>query len=321
MLKGAGNQSGSLSQLDREALAWVELTIYGKPTADESAALERWRDQSPAHQKAYTLAVRLRKTVGVFPTGSTDHYRATLLNRPSSRRAILGGAASLAVVAYGLSRPPLGLWPSLAELGSDYRTGVGEQRKIALAGGVTVDMNTRTSLSLRNNADGPGVELIDGEVAIAAQLLPSHQFHVIAGSGRVVATAASLDVRNDDGAVRVTCLEGNAEILHANGRAQIGQHQQISYTDAGLIAPALVNSDTVAAWRQGVLIFHKARLGEVVAEINRYRPGRIVLMNRDLAELRFSGGVRIDRIGDIVSQIQRAANASATSVGGIVFLS
>ena len=44
-------------------------------------------------------------------------------------------------------RPPLDLWPSLADLASDYRTGTGERRNVDI-GGVSVELNTRSSLNV-----------------------------------------------------------------------------------------------------------------------------------------------------------------------------
>ncbi|WZB71262.1 FecR family protein [Achromobacter xylosoxidans] len=64
----------------------------------------------------------------------------------------------MAVVA-----PPFGLWPSWRELGADYRTAKGEQRRVVLPGAAVLDLNTRTSIALR----AAGVELISGEAAIS----------------------------------------------------------------------------------------------------------------------------------------------------------
>ena len=42
--------------------------------------------------------------------------------------------------------PPFGLWPSWRELGADYRTAKGEQRRVVLPGTAVLDLNTRTSV-------------------------------------------------------------------------------------------------------------------------------------------------------------------------------
>src|SRR5262249_58154354 len=86
------------------------------------------------------------------------------------RRAFMGGAiAASAAAAYVAIRPPLELWPSLSELAADYRTAPGEQRSIVLAGGASVELNTRTSIVLRPSTEATErIELISGETAVAA---------------------------------------------------------------------------------------------------------------------------------------------------------
>ena len=85
----------------------------------------------------------------------------------------------MAVVA-----PPFGLWPSWRELGADYRTAKGEQRRVVLPGTAVLDLNTRTSVALR----AAGVELISGEAAIS--LAGASSPFTVAAGGRVMARDA-----------------------------------------------------------------------------------------------------------------------------------
>ena len=50
-----------------------------------------------------------------------------------------------------------------------------------------------------------------------------------------------------------------------------------------------VDSEAQLAWRQGWLNYYKASLAEVVQDLGRYYPGRIVLLNDQLAARRVSG--------------------------------
>ena len=65
----------------------------------------------------------------------------------------------------------------------------------------------------------------------------------------------------------------------------------------------------------------KCTLTEAIAEINRYRPGRIILTNAALGARIFNARFRIENIDGVVGQIQQVFGASATSLpGGIVLL-
>src|SRR3546814_8803305 len=83
------------------------------------------------------------------------------------RRAVLAGGSVLGAViaAFGIVRPPLSLWPSLAELMADHRTGPGERSAFAPVAGVDVEMNSRTSVSLIDG--GRGITLIGGETFVS----------------------------------------------------------------------------------------------------------------------------------------------------------
>jgi len=56
--------------------------------------------------------------------------------------------------------------------------------------------------------------------------------------------------------------------------------------------------------------------------VNRYRPGRIILANRALAERKVVAGFRLDRIDDAVKDLTRSLGVQTRSLpGGIVLLS
>jgi transmembrane sensor len=103
-----------------------------------------------------------------------------------------------------------------------------------------------------------------------------------------------LDVRNTHGQVRVTCLQGSARIEHPQGRLQLQAGQQTRYDErlSGVVAEAVASE--VSAWTEGMLVFRRAPLREVVEEINRYRRGKVLLGESALARAPVSGRFRID---------------------------
>jgi transmembrane sensor len=70
-----------------------------------------------------------------------------------------------------------------------------------------------------------------------------------------------------------------------------------------------------------VLIFRGELLSRAVEEINRYRPGRIIVVDASLGGKRIDASFRLDRIEDVVPQIQHVFNARVTRLpGGLVLL-
>jgi transmembrane sensor len=311
------DETGQAMSLRQEGMQWLALMISGRATDEDLAEMERWKHQSPAHGEALATAIRMRQLVAAQDKFSGQ---PPFLYRPATRRLALGGAVAAAAV-YSAARPPLALWPSLSELGADYRTGIGEQRQIALARGVSVAMNTRTSLSLRPNPGRPGIELVTGEIAMTTQLPKAAIFTVYAGKAQITASDANFDLRNDDGRVRVSCLEGRLAIRAGNVLRELGPSEQLQFAGNAIGEAVRVDPVVLTAWRHGLLIFHDASLSNIVAEINRYRAGKIVVMNAALASRRFNGQFKIAHIDNAVAELTHLSNASTSILpGGIVLL-
>ncbi|WP_146012593.1 FecR family protein, partial [Janthinobacterium sp. AD80] len=244
--------------------------------------------------------------------GVANAYVELFRNVPFSAARL---AASVAVLAL---RPPLGAWPSLQELRADYRTGTGEQRQLALSRQMTVQMNTQTRINV--NAQ-ESVELLAGEAEILASGA-RQPVSVQAGAGRLLAQSARFNVRHTDDAVCVTCLAGAVDVLWQQRRLTLDAGQQLVYDAQGMQAATRAAENEVSAWRTGALSFVGKPLADVVAEINRYRPGKVLLRNpelgRRLVRMRFS----IAQTDGALAMIRDLYGAQMTSLpGGIVLLS
>lgn len=64
--------------------------------------------------------------------------------------------------------------------------------------------------------------------------------------------------------------------------------QQVAYAD-GVAALHAVDSESRLAWRDGWLNYYKAPLADVVKDLGRYYPGRILLLNEEMGAKRVSG--------------------------------
>ena len=248
--------------------------------------------------------------------------RSSARLRRLSRRMVLGGAIAAAGAGYAIIRPPLGLWPSLQELSADYRTAKGEQRKVAVAPDVSLELNTQTSVALRSAQSETEVELISGEASIEAARAASNPFILLAANGRISATRAAFNVRCLDGVVTATCLTGAIDVARDGKTARLQKAEQISYSPAGLQASVPVDPAQIIAWQAGLLIFRDRPLTNVVDEVNRYRSGKIIVTNENLRRRIVNGTFRIDKLEDFVAQVQQLFGAQVRYLpGGVVLLS
>lgn len=313
--------------LRREAKDWVVHIATGAVTREELQAFARWRAQSPAHAEAYARAAGLWKALN-NPLADAERVRCQNVGaqplsftRRVGRRALLGGAVAASAAAAGIAfvNPPFDLWPSLDEFTAQYRTGIGQLQRIALGDEASVELNTRTSVNLKPSPNANDVELISGETALAAKRKP---ITVLAMEGRTSAAEAQFTVRCEGAAVHVTCLTGAVSVLYRGNTATIVPRQQVTYgSGRGLGAVRSIDPEVVAGWRDGVLVFDNERLSQVVEEVNRYRPGRIFLVNAALGDRLVTGRFKIARLDAVLTQFQAVFDAKVTSLpGGFVLL-
>ncbi len=315
--------------LKGEARSWLRRLMSGAATEADIAALKKWRSESPLHAKAFAEMALLWNVLGDATAAAIAAnpalVRSEAVGVPArfSRRALIGGGAALAASfsAWAIVRPPFGLWPSFSELEADYRTRTGESRRIEVARTVAVEMNTQTSIDLRSSlGQSDSIELLTGEVTIAKQADPARPFAVLAGNGRVETRAGSFDIRRDGGSVCVTCLGGEVFVQHPSGKASLRERQQVAYDGRGFGQVVGIDVDIVTAWQRGLLIFRDVPLARVIDEVNRYRPGKIILIDVQLGRRKVVADFRLDNLDDVVEFVTRVMNVPARSLPGRIVL-
>lgn len=324
MSEGHYEDSGSAKPLDLEAHDWVRRIASKQATAVDASQLQQWRERSPAHENAFREAKQLWRTFGTAAAELRADEAWAIKQRRTlpmpSRRMVLGGALAASVAGVAVVRPSLGLWPSLFELEADFRTGTGEQREIKLADAASVQMNTRTSLSMRGPDDARMVELVAGEAAfrVSPEAKP---FHVLAADGRTRSAGGRFDVRIDGGSVCVTCYSDKVEVSHGARSVGLGQGQRVVYDGGGVGEVTMIDTVVASAWHDGLILCRNRPLSEFLTELNRYRSGRILLVSSSIGELSVSGRFSTANPDQALLQIQKAFGVRVRSLpGGLVLV-
>jgi transmembrane sensor len=332
----------SASVAKAEARAWLVRLRSGAATPDDLRAYRLWCVEHPEHAEGAqaisdvwsslnAAATEMDTEAPAFTRAWTGHEGATRPLRPG-RRAFAGFALAAGASWLAL-RPPLGLWPSLgdyvADYAADYRTATGEQRSVELSRRMTVEMNTQTRIDvLPVQTAQHGIDLLAGEAEIVARAPSagvtgsSSPVLVVAGRGRMRADVARFDVRRTGGDVCVTCVSGSIAFEHPQRRLMLGAAQQLVYNDREVRAVSTADPRAVTAWRRGVLVFNGVPLAQVVDEINRYRPGKLILRNADLGDGRVQAQFSITRLDGAIDMIGKLYGANVRKLpGNIVVLS
>ena len=247
-----------ISDLSDDALDWQMLLHSGNARASDRARYRRWCQLSPAHAEAAREAEALWRDLGHTPTAQVHEPTPA---RRSKRQWATGIAASLVLLVAGYSG-----WQQLPLWLADYHTGIGEQQSITLADGSRVVLNSASAFDVAFTASERRVTLQAGE-ALFETVDDPRPFVVETAAEPVQGSAATFSVRRD------------GHVVLAKGAAQSGGHSLAIAADAG----------AQTAWQRGKLIFNGKPLGQVLAELERYQHGRILLSDPKLSALEVSG--------------------------------
>lgn len=287
------------------AVEWL-VTLQGHDADDATrAAWRRWLDQHPDHGRAWAhieaVNARLR---GVASPLASVVARAALTppQSPARRRAVrtlavlfaAGGAAWMT-----RESTPLQTWLA------DAHTAVGEQRRMTLDDGTRIQLNTDTVIDIAFSASERRVVLKRGEIEIQT----AHDTAAVPRPFVVATQAATLRplgthfvVRSLPDAGWIGVTEGAVAVRPAGAPATervIGAGQSARFSAARVDAP-LPLADAATAWTDGMLVAADMRLDTFLAEVDRYRPGRL-RCDPAVAGLRVSGTFPVadtDRILD-----------------------
>jgi len=174
---------------------------------------------------------------------------------------------------------------------ADEATGIGETRMVALADGSRVAMDAATSFDIAFTDGERRIRVRGGQVYVEVAPDAARPFIVAAGKGEVRALGTAFNVRTDDDATDVSVTEHKVRVTYAEGASvDVGEGEGVFYgAEAGLGVPRKVDAESATAWRRGEIAFDNRPLGDVAAEMRRYRRGAVVFTDDELKTLPVTG--------------------------------
>ena len=323
--------------MEQAALEWIVRCERG---LDEEATreLERWLQAEPRHRE---LFAEFGGTWAVMGRAAEQHERAPagrttgqVLDFPvappaAARRRLsriwLPLAAAAAIAIGGTA------WWGAAHDGTAIATAVGDMRRLELSDGSTVELNTNSAIVTTFTRAERRVRLEKGEAYFEVAKDEQRPFLVEAAGVGVRAIGTAFNVRLRSESVEVLVTEGKVRVGAERARAADGTQQPSpgpsSSTDAIVgagervvvtVAPRAgsepgrldvvpvqaVEVQRLLAWHGRRLEFSDTPLAEMAAEFNRYNRHQLVIVDENLAAMRFGGSFRPDDRAGFVRMLQ-----------------
>ena len=270
------------------AIAWQLSLDAGDGGLVAREAFSQWLASDEEHARAWRQLGLLDQRVSV----ASGPARAALLqSREGIRRRVrkLGsGLASIALVC-GLALLAGERYVPIHYLLADQRTATGEQRTLTLADGTRINLNTHSAIDVRFDEQRRLIVLQEGEILVETGHNDARPFYVQTRDGSLRALGTRFIVKREADATRLSVLQSavgaQPEALAQEQIFKAGE--QVLMHSKGL-GPLLAVTPGTDAWTRGMLVVDNARLGDVVAELGRYRSGYLGVDKR-VADLRITG--------------------------------
>ena len=283
---------------EQAALDWLSL-LHDQPSSGDQATFSRWLRADPAHVEAYAQAQVLWELSEVPARKLADEDALALqayLNKMNiakrSRAVRWSGALAMAACLLVMVSMGAGWQPSrwVDDFGADYVTAPGEVRTVILADQSRVTLDADSAIAVDFSHGERHIQLRRG-AGFFSVTHTGQPFVVEAGSGEARVLGTQFEVRLQPAGAQVTVLSGRVGVTPSRqGQQQVltaGQH--VAYADGVADALHTVDSESRLAWRDGWLNYYKAPLADVVKDLSRYYPGRILLLNDEMAAKRVRG--------------------------------
>ncbi|MDD2052059.1 DUF4880 domain-containing protein [Pseudomonas putida] len=290
-----------------QAIGWLVRLRFDRPDPATVQAFEHWLGQRPEHARAWQRVATLgAEFSGLPPTLTRQTLEGT--QRQISRREglkLLGlglGASSLAWL--GREHLP---WPATF---ADYHTAVGEQRRVVLADGSQLQLNTDTAVDF--NPQQRELRLRQGEILVEtgadSQAPPARPFWSRTRDGYVQAQRSRFLLRERVHGTLLAVQHGSVTVFAEHDQQTpvrtLGAGEQWLFTANGPLPLANEGFDPWS-WSAGVLSARQMRLGAFIDELARYRRG-VLRYSPAVADLRVSGTYQLADTDEVLALLAQA---------------
>jgi transmembrane sensor len=304
-----------------QAAEWFAVFRSGKIEDDERRRWQAWLASDASHRSAWARVEAISQGVSFAkeaPEAADSALHAA--HQLRTRRKFIKTLVLTAVTSglgWQVARQET-FQATLAGLGASHRTSVGESRKVVLADGTQLWLNTDTVLDQRY-ADGQRLLILhQGEILVETHpdtQQPPRPFIVRSRHGSMRALGTRFEVRQFDGHTQLGVSQGRVEITPADATfapriIDAGQETQFSRSH---IAKANALRTTRHAWTQGMLIAQDQPLDQFLAELSRYRHGYLAC-DPAVAGLRVVGGFPLRDTDQALAMLEAALPVQAHTV-------
>lgn len=299
-------RSGSAA--DEAAVWFVRLRDTGLSEAERNA-FAAWLARCPTHAAAMAEMADIWAGLDALPDLRHTQPQPLLPAQAGfhlTRRHLLAGLGLSAVAAagWGIWRPQGIAAPLGAPLHAEF------------AANAALDLDSLSSLDLDPSEPHPSAVLRHGQVFVTATRPPGQFISLQVPFGHVRAEEAVFNLKLERRRALLSVQSGRVAVDRRRGGVlEIGPLTELAFGPETVDAPRQVAPYRIAPWLEGRLIFDRTLLVDAIDDLNRYRPGRILIGDPRLGDLLVTGTFASDRSDAALDAILAAFSLKSLNFG------
>lgn len=303
----------TLETIEQEAATWMAKLDRGNLSDAERHALRQWLSEDPRHCNSLKELASIWGDMDELLNPSYANEKDELENPFWFSGVRWAQALTLVCV---LSFAYMGwntFYQAKLEEVAIYSTDVGSQQVQSLSDGSKAYLNTDSIIETEFSDKSRVVRLLHGEAMFDVAHDPERPFVVYVGDREVKAIGTKFIVRLTSENMIVTVTEGQVQLSRRNEvRSPInvetnfrleqevillskGQEVEVKGDNTQSVPKAIDDDemDQRVAWLDGQFLFKDKPLEQVIKEVSRYVPTRIIIDDPELRNVRISGRFEI----------------------------
>jgi transmembrane sensor len=318
--------------IDNEAAGWLTKLDRGNVSAGDRRALKLWLSQAPEHAQALDKLAAMWSEMdfllnGIPETNKRNVPNPFLLLMPSRKMTYALSVFVICTVSLFFWQGP----EPVATETSFHSTRIGTHRLEQFSDGSSAHLNTNSIIETEFSNFARIVRLLRGEALFDVTHDPDRPFIVYAGNRVVKAIGTKFVVRLDSENIVLTVTDGQVQLSKrqkGDGPAPKSQEQEIILVSKGervevndevaTPKPEVIQNNDLErqlSWVSGQLVFENERLEQVIEEVSRYVPDRIIIDDPELLDTRISGRLKIGDTDALLEAIEVSFNVQADHTG------
>lgn len=290
-----------------QAIGWLVKMESSGSSPQVLAACLRWRQADALHETAWQALQTSDATFqglsalpGSVALDTLDRLQSSRHTRRQTLKLLGVGMLASGIASWSLHERTRGAW------GANYATGVGERRQFLLRDGTRLQLNTASAVDVQFSAQRRLIVLRRGEMFIdTGKDNAAHggrrSFWVNTRHAQLQAIGTAFAVRDEPQGTRLRVEDGMVSI-HGDGKSVLvaaGEDYLIDTQGSHRVATSTLNA---SAWTRGQLVAKRMCLGDLTAELERYRHGWL-RCDPAIAQLQVSGVFQLDDIDQALSAL------------------